>query len=73
MGSVNLGVANCITGNNPSGFIVIVAAGVEVAVIKREIAAGHFQANAMAGREVIAGGVVPSRMGIITLRSLRTA
>src|SRR6185369_16241165 len=35
-------------------FIVIVAAGVQVAIEAREVTARHFEANAMAGREEVA-------------------
>src|SRR4051812_46195020 len=43
-------------GDNPCGFVVVVAAGVEVAVPAREVAAADFDADAVAGAKFVGGG-----------------
>ena len=46
---------DCGVGDDAGGLVVVVAAGVEVAVEAREVGAGDLDADSVAGVEVVAG------------------
>src|SRR5882724_3921159 len=50
-------VQDGVTRQSPLGLIVVVPAGVQIAVEAREVATGDLQANAMSRAEVVARGV----------------
>ena len=46
---------NRIVRHNASGLVIVVAAGIQIAIKAREIAAGYFDTQSMTGREEVAG------------------
>src|ERR1017187_15573 len=54
--SVLHGMVHGVVRHHTLGLVVVIAAGVEVAVETREVAARYFDPDAVAGGEVIAGG-----------------
>jgi len=57
MGREFFGVVDCVLGNDPFSFIIVIASGVQIPFEQGKIAAGHLHSDAMSLLKKIAGRI----------------